>query len=275
MGQSFQISENIAPLTRVSNTTITMASSYLGKPTKITVGAQQYRAQSTITLNTTTTGINGLDAGILVLNTLYYVYAVQSFGVLGLVASTAAPTTGPTGFLAWKEIGRFRTFLGNASISTVVNRLIGNDRSIRNIISKWESFAAVTAGALTLTTLTGSRVSDGQTLKMRVQFDATGASVGVVSLAIPDSLSIDNSAIVSTLANQNSLGHGTIFQSSNGKRDVIPVYQDSTSVKFIYENDTAALVVLTPSSPFVWANGDRTVVYVEVPIAEWIGLLDN
>jgi hypothetical protein len=86
MSQIFLINENIAPLVKASGTTITMAATYLGKDTRVSVGGRQYRASTTITLNTAAAnGINALDTGSLAANTLYYLYAVQQAGVLGLV----------------------------------------------------------------------------------------------------------------------------------------------------------------------------------------------
>lgn len=117
--------DNLPDLVIASTTTITMATSYLGRSTRITVGGQQYLYSSVITLNFATTGINGLDTGAIAANSLYYIYAITASGVPGLIASLAAPGTGPTGFTSWKEVGRCRTLSSAATLAQITNRIGG------------------------------------------------------------------------------------------------------------------------------------------------------
>lgn len=107
--------ENIPTLAVGSTTTVTLASTAQGRPTRITVGGQQYVLSSSITLNAATVGANGLDSGALGAVQAWYVYAIvnQSSLALALVASQTAPTSGPTmpsGYgTAYKCIGMFTT----------------------------------------------------------------------------------------------------------------------------------------------------------------------
>ena len=108
-------SENIPSPVVASTTTLTLAASNLGLPTVFLVGGQAYTPSGTITLNTATTGANGLDTGALSQISLYYIYAIvhNSTFVPALVASLAVPNTGPSmpsGYgSAYKLVGNFNT----------------------------------------------------------------------------------------------------------------------------------------------------------------------
>lgn len=120
--------DNIPPIVKASATTLTLATTYLGKTTRITVGGQQYVPAATITLSTATSGFNGIDTGSIAANTLYYVYAVVQGGVLGLVISVTGPATGPTGFTSsYRYVANFRTLSGSSSIADVNTILTGQD----------------------------------------------------------------------------------------------------------------------------------------------------
>jgi len=141
-------SENLPDLVIASTTTITMATTYLGKQTRISVGGQQYLYSSLITINFATTGINGLDTGAIAANSLYYIYSVQTSNTPGLVASLAAPTTGPTGFTAWKEVARVRTLQTAATLAQIRNKLGGTSLLL---VFDWQSYTPNTAGFGTIT----------------------------------------------------------------------------------------------------------------------------
>jgi len=108
-------SENIPSPVVASTTTLTLAATNLGLPTVFLVGGQAYTPSGTITLNTATTGANGLDTGALSQISLYYIYAIvnNSTFVPALVASLAVPSTGPSmpsGYgSAFKLVGNFNT----------------------------------------------------------------------------------------------------------------------------------------------------------------------
>lgn len=113
--------DNLPDLVIASTTTVTMAASYLGRPTRITIGGQQFQYSSLTTLNFASTGLNGLDTGSIAAGTLYYIYAVRSAGVHGLVASVNAPGTGPSGFTAWKLVAHCRTASTAATLYAITN----------------------------------------------------------------------------------------------------------------------------------------------------------
>jgi len=109
--------ENTAPVTKASTTSITMAATYLGQPTVVLVGGQAYTPASAITLNTGTTGFNGIDTSTFTAATIYNIFAVVSSGTLGLVISAG---TSPTGFTSYKFLGKLIAATG-ATISHVMN----------------------------------------------------------------------------------------------------------------------------------------------------------
>jgi len=104
--------DNIPRMLVASTTTATLATTSGGQSTLITVGGQQYSPASLLTLNAATVGANGLDAGSLGANQLWYVYAIahQTSFAMALVASLSATPTMPTGYgTAYKLIGAFNT----------------------------------------------------------------------------------------------------------------------------------------------------------------------
>lgn len=100
MGQVLQ-ADSIATISVTSATVITMAAT-----TAQTIGGGQFPT-SQLTCTTTVSGAGGLDTGSIAANTLYYLYLVKNFGIISLVASISA--TSPTGFAAYKRIGRAAT----------------------------------------------------------------------------------------------------------------------------------------------------------------------
>lgn len=111
-------STNIPVPVVASTTTITLAATSNGTATRVQAGGKLYILSTTLTMNSATTGLGGLDTGALAASTTYYLYfCANSIGTFGLVASTAAPATGPTGFAGrFTTIGQFTT---NASTQIV------------------------------------------------------------------------------------------------------------------------------------------------------------
>jgi hypothetical protein len=118
MGQKLG-QDNIAPLVRASNTQITMAATHNGKPVRITVGGQQYKAPASgLALSISTSGFNGIDTGSYAIEKIYNVFAVVQSGVLGLVYTLA---TTPSGFSAYTFLGTFISSSTASKISHVMN----------------------------------------------------------------------------------------------------------------------------------------------------------
>lgn len=90
MPQRFGTKEKIGTLTNLG------ASVQLG-PSLLTIGGQQYRTTSNLTV-----AYPSLTA-----NNLYMIYAVQTAGVVSIVISQNLNSVGPTGFSSWKLVGAF------------------------------------------------------------------------------------------------------------------------------------------------------------------------
>lgn len=109
--------DNIATVVRNSGTQLQMASTRDGQPVRITVGGQQYKLSSTMTLNTGTSGFGGL-LDTFVVSSIWNVFAVVSNGVLGMVGTTSSS---PTGYSSYKFLGKFIATSGSPTISHFMN----------------------------------------------------------------------------------------------------------------------------------------------------------
>lgn len=101
----------------------------------LTIGGKQY-AFTSKTLSTATSGFGGIDTGVIAISSFYYVYAVVSAGVPGLVASLSS--SAPTGFTSYKKVGAFYT---NPAATTIFKAYYFGE--INNLVYS----AAGTAGA--------------------------------------------------------------------------------------------------------------------------------
>jgi hypothetical protein len=290
MSQIFK--ENIPLLTKASGTTITLATTYQGKTPRVTVGGRQYTFTSTITLNTATTGLNGLDTGTLASNSLYYIYAVRSTSAgFGLVASLAAPTTGPTGFTGWKEIGRFRTLVGSAAIAIVVNRLIGNNlmpgASEGGPITEWVQYTPTLKGSISDPTVGTGGLAIGWyrrvlgNMEVEVGFKTgTSPSLGSGSYyaTLPLSLSID---FVNMLDGADGLGNflgqgsGMWNNSGVGSAGISP-FTNGVTHGIFFKDCLTGSDIGTSAPVASWWNNSGTGVTIHartsLSIAEFAGL---
>lgn len=192
MGASSGLPDNIPTLVRATATTATLAATNGGLSTRITLGGQQYRLTTALTLDISTSGIGGMDTGAFgSAHQLYYVYAVaNSSGVVGLVASLATPAAGPSGFTTrFKLIGAMY-----ASDSALT---IGGTVSINGPAeSEWQTYTMVIGASVTpptLPTATPQQISAwrrvGSTMHFRSAWrfgsDPTGSSAGSGSYRFP------------------------------------------------------------------------------------------
>ena len=275
MGQLFTLLENVAPLVKASSTTITMAPTYLGQATRIQVGGQSYTTSSTITLNTATTGFNGLDTGSLASNQLYYIYAVVSSGLLGLVASTAAPGTGPTGFLAWKEVGRFRTFLGSAAIAVVINRILGNNRAASKIQLFSDTTGWTASNFGTVTALTSKEFLVGNTISAQIVFTSGTPVASSAILNLP--YSMDTTLLGSEpkiVGNWFSkAGTSSIY---NTGREAYLLYDGSTANQLFRTTDTSSNAYVKENANVSFSSGAKADIALNsVPVVEFAGLFTD
>ena len=113
-------------------------------------GTFQMTLSSAVTINATTTGLNALDTGVLVLSTVYAVYLVsdpvtqQATGAM-LSTSLTGPLM-PFGYSAWSLIGYVVT---DASVHFLKGYWKSGDTSLRLFLFDAPQATAVTAGAST------------------------------------------------------------------------------------------------------------------------------
>jgi len=135
----------------VSNTTLTMQAGSARNSTN----QADIVLPLAVTINGAANGINGLDTGVLVLSTLYTIYAVgdsTNNNVPGAVlsASAVSPTL-PVGYDMWRKIGYIRTdasvhFLLGYWFGSANDRLFTYDVPIATAVTAGSSatYAAVT-----------------------------------------------------------------------------------------------------------------------------------
>lgn len=111
------LQDNIPLVVRAGNNSLSLSATFQGRPTRITIGGQQYKLSTALALATATAGIGGIDTGSFTAGTIYNIFAVQSSGTVGLIISTSAT---PTGFTSSKFLGKLIAATG-ATISHVMN----------------------------------------------------------------------------------------------------------------------------------------------------------
>lgn len=107
------IEQKIGTLVRVSNTQVQLAGLSIVK-----LGGQ-FKSLTSPTLLTSVSGIGGIDTGAIAASSFYYVYAVSTGSVEGLVASLSAAS--PVGFLRFKKVGVFYTDSGSLIFKAYYN----------------------------------------------------------------------------------------------------------------------------------------------------------
>lgn len=273
----FTLMENLPDLVIASTTTVTMASSYLGKPTRISVGGFQNLYTSTTTINFATTGLNALDTGAIAANTLYYIYAVKSSGgVAGLVASTAAPAVGPTGYTAWREIGRCRTLSSAATLATITNRVGGTSSLTLGGSPTPISWIPAISGYISLSNTDFRYTRVGANMHIRFAFQGTSNGTNAY-VQLPSGLNLDTANIV----NPSQAALGAVYSiagTGNFTGNVFTLFYDNVSPTLMYMAKAA-------TAGRAWAatlgdtleGGAGSTRHIEsplviVPIAEWVGL---
>jgi len=263
----FMLMENLPDLVIASTTTVTMASSYLGKPTRVTIGGQQFLYTATTTLNFATTGLNALDTGAIAANTLYYIYAVKSSGgVAGLVASSAAPATGPTGYTAWREVARCRTLSSAATLAAIVNKVGGTSAGAGS--SEWTSYTPTLNGGLTASFNTSYYRRVGSTLEIRGSLTAsnTGSTTALKASIPSPGLTIDTTKVSRAAGNTNNLGTGYWYNATTTESLEI-YFNDTTSFSFNRRGTNGSDI-----NADNLVSGHRIDWLLSIPISEFAGL---
>lgn len=123
MGQVLR-PETIGQVTKISSTQLTIGAS------NIIIGGQQY-SSSLITISTATSGLNGIDTGIVAANQFYYVFLVKSGTTVGGVISLS---TTPAGFSAYRLVGQCTTETATTDLVTA-NGVTADSAPIGQIVS--------------------------------------------------------------------------------------------------------------------------------------------
>lgn len=265
MGQ-IRGSDNIPSVVKASTTSLTLAATYLGKPTRLTLGGQQYTISSALTLNTATIGLNGLDAGSLASNTLYYVYgAVNTGGTVGLVASLSAPATGPSGFAANKFLGRFRTDFAAAAVNTVAM-----DASIQ---PQGAAFSSVTLTPA-WTNTTGMTVTNAlTTYRYGEELVLNGYSTFVGDGSSASTIYLNFSGLTIIVANVGSPVR--VELKTTGAARTYDAFGTAGGINLYTSNTGMASVALPGAATGDVTSGDVQYIYwlgARFRVNEWVGL---
>lgn len=115
MGQILR-TENLAKLEKTSATVVSFG------PSIIHAGGQEYQTSSTLTINTATTGLGGLESAVAA-NTTYKVWAVIVGSNVSLIAGTGVS---PSGYAQYRELGKFFTN-SSSQVANVLNTDIDDE----------------------------------------------------------------------------------------------------------------------------------------------------
>jgi hypothetical protein len=104
-GQVFKSSESVGLISKTGVNTAELSASV------ITVGGLQYTTDAVKVLDTTISGLGGLDTGVVAAFKTYNIFAVVSGSDISLVASLSSA---PSGFAAYSNIGKLSTITAGA-----------------------------------------------------------------------------------------------------------------------------------------------------------------
>jgi hypothetical protein len=93
-------------------------------PAKIEIDETVYTNTADTACDLRTLGRTGIDAGVIEQNEIYYLYGIpnEDGETFDLVASTAGPTSGPSGFTDWSYIGAFPSAEGGDNLDPFLSR---------------------------------------------------------------------------------------------------------------------------------------------------------
>ena len=279
MGQFFG-PDNFPALVKASTASVTLATTNMGRQTRLTIGGQQYPVTVALALSTAASGLGGIDTGSVAANTLYYVYAcVNTSGVVGLVASLSNAEIGPFGFTGrYKYLGKFKTFAGSTNIYDVVTQGYVQENS------EWAAFTP-TGTLTTTTTYTGRwrRVKTDAEIKFRVTFggvNTDGAAAFIIPTATIGTVDISNHLNGAGIRgvpvgefefdDVSSVAYaGLMVLNSGAIQQVFPILNISAAVSSPTSMNTVDTSV---NRPVIVASGDAIMAIVRVPIVEFVGL---
>lgn len=282
MAQFFQ--DNMPLLQKDTGTQISLPATYNGQPARSRIGGQGYRWSSSLACNLSTTGAGALDTGTLAANTLYWVYLVVSSNTPYLVASTSAPTSGPTGFTQYRAVGKFRTQFGSAAVAdmAVVNLMVGAGDEIpavnttewtyttTGITSSGGGAVSVGTGGSATDALKWRRVGSAMEVQLQLTFGTSGASFGT-GLAYRINLPTGYNFITTGLS-ASITGYGRLYDSNVSTYvDTCLIWGGAGNYLLLSPLD-GTNIDMGPTSPFTFAASDSIQAVFTVPIAEWVNL---
>lgn len=270
MGQIL-LPENIPSLVRASGTSLTLAPTSNGQSTRLTIGGQQFALSATLTLTTSGTGANGLDAGALGAIQLWYVYAVvnQSSFAVALVASQTAPSAGPampSGYgTAYKLVGAFYTD-GSSTVGSTVP-ITGT------ATTSWMSYTPVCSW-VTNSTPSGSWRRNGDSVEIKDSVTLTGAPNATGLTFTPPAGLTPDSARFPVGGSTGDIPVGVWQGYRSG-----PLAQYGGVVAFNGSNALMGLIngasggsgnyLVGATAPVTWGSGDRVAYRGLLPITGW------
>lgn len=270
MGQIF-FQDNIPSAVRASSTTVTLATTNMGQPTRITVGGQQYVPGSTLTLSTGSTGANGLDTGAIGSHLLWYVYAIvqQTSSTLALIASqTSSGPIMPSGYgTASALVGAF--YSTDASTIGSMVTIEGEASSEWQLVSTPNISSNLTpSGVGARNRLMWRRQGDTMFLDWSFRHGSTGgASAGIVGIGLPGLFAMDTAKMSDPITDVTTRGSAIWFdKSASSITQLAPFATTSTVLRFIKQSSTANLSAVTDITA---SSDDELSMMVQVPITGW------
>lgn len=251
MPQRFGAKEKIGTLTNLG------ASVQLG-PSLLTIGGQQYRTTTNLTV-----AYPAMTA-----NTRYFIYAVQTAGVVSIVISTNVNSVGPSGVSAWKLVGAFYSngITGNIAFGSFVN--------IEGVPVSQNVILFTPSGTLTTnTTYTGQYQINGRFANIQYLLSYTGLPTpgSQIFINMPTNLVMDWSQTIQDDISDREVGRGTHEDTGTQTYTLGATLATTTSfglwIKAVatYLTNSGAY---TASTPITIGNNDRGDMILEnIPVS--------
>lgn len=164
---------------------------------------------------------------------------------------------------------------GNAAVLNVAGIVVGPGIQPQGAVNtEWVSYTP-TGGMTTNTTYTGKWRRVGDTMHGRIKVAFAGApNATQLRPVIPTGYTIDTSKLASTTAIVGQVGTGIAKLAGSNYVQFAVVYNDTTSFKCYYWDDSTGVQLIAEISatvPLTIASGDEIDLEFSVPIAEWAG----
>lgn len=229
---------------------ITMAAS-LSNPAYLTIGGQQYKVTSNLTV-----ALPAMSA-----NTRYQVFAVLNAGVVELRISQNENSVGPAGFNRWKLVGSlYANGLSSVAFGSFVN-ISGVPESLEfEYTPVWNN---VVLGTGPIQTGSLRRKGSVAEIKVLLQLGTGGSVSGFIGTSLPTNLT--------TTEAENDV----VLKGSGTVQDADPVgfyvvTPEWTAARIQVEFATTVNPGSAGSTnPITWGEGDRAILRCEIQISGW------